>query len=159
LEIVANEPIGKTVQVKINRDGREMTVPITIDDRANVMPEETAGRGGSPDTPDQGSEASLGLRVSPITQDQVRRFGLQSTDGVMVTAVERGSVADEAGLDQGWIIRQLIAGTQRVEIRNMEDFRRAEKMLRSGPDFAFMVLRPDPRTNSYTTAFVPFRIP
>src|SRR5207237_1389194 len=34
LDIVANEPIGKTVQIKINRDGKEMTIPVVVDDRA-----------------------------------------------------------------------------------------------------------------------------
>src|SRR5215831_12656605 len=50
LDIIANEPIGKTVQVKINRDGKEMSFPVTVTDRANVVTDETAGaiqpRGG-----------------------------------------------------------------------------------------------------------------
>jgi serine protease Do len=159
LDVVANEPIGKTVQVRINRDGREMTVPVMIDDRNNVLPDETAGNVRPPSDQGQGVETSIGLHVAPITQDEARRLGLPSTDGVMITSVDRDSVADDANLDQGWVITRIAAGMQRYDIHNIEDFRNAEKSFKSRMDIAFFVLRPDPRTNAYSNAVIPLRIP
>jgi len=159
LDIVANEPIGKTVQIKINRDGKTMTIPVVIDDRAKVLPDETAGGVRPRGSEGQGVEVSLGLHVAPITQDQARRLGLPSPEGVIVTSVDRGSPAEDANIDQNFVILRVIAGNQRTDIHNMDDFRNAEKLFKSGSSVAFMVLRPDPRTNSYSTAFIPVQIP
>jgi len=159
LDIVANEPIGKTVQVRINRDGREMTIPVTVDDRNNVLPDESTSNVRPRGDEGQGVETSLGLHVAPVTQDQARRLGLPSADGVIVTSVDRGSVADEANLDQGWVITRIASGSQRFDIHNLDDFRAAEKTFKSGMHIAFVVLRPDPRTNAYSNAVVPIQIP
>jgi serine protease Do len=39
LDVVANSPVGKSVQVRVLRDGREMTLPVTIGDRQTVIQE------------------------------------------------------------------------------------------------------------------------
>src|SRR5205823_8812423 len=98
---------------------------------------ETAGgirpRGGE----GQGAEASLGLHVAPVTSDQARKWGV-STDGVLVTSVDRGSVAEESGIGTDFIIVRVIAGSQRIDVHTMEDFRNAEKLLKPGTNVAFM---------------------
>jgi len=159
LDIVANEPIGKTVQVKINRDGRDMNIPVTIDDRNNVLPDETTSNIRPRGEEGQGVETSLGLHVAPVTQDQARRLGLPSADGVIITSVDRGSVAEDANIDQGWVITRVSSGNQRFDIHNLDDFRSAEKTFKSGMYVAFAVLRPDPRSNAYSNAIVPIQIP
>ncbi len=159
LDVVANQPIGKTVQIRINRDGREMTIPVVIEDRNNILGEETGNRDLNRNDPAQGAEASLGLRVAPVTSDMARRFGLDNSDGVYITSVERGSTAADAGLAEGVIILRLTSGGKSADIRNMEDFRRAEKMIKPGMDIALTVLYPDPRTNQYKTRIVPIQVP
>ena len=77
----------------------------------------------------------------------------------MITSVDRGSAAEEAGINEGMVIKRIVAGNQRIDIRSLDDFRNAEKLLRPGTEVAFMVLRPDPRTNAYSTAFVTVRVP
>jgi hypothetical protein len=57
------------------------------------------------------------------------------------------------------IITRIIAGNQRVEIRDVDDFGRAERLFRSGTDVAFMVLRRDPNSNQYTSGFYGVTIP
>jgi len=159
LDIVANEPIGKTVQVKLNRDGRDMNIPVTIDDRNNVLPDETTSNVRPKGEEGQGVETSLGLHVAPVTKDQAQRLGLPSSDGVIITSVDRGSVADDANLDQGWVITRIANGNQRFDIHSLDDFRAAEKTFKSGISIAFVVLRPDPRTNAYSNAIIPVQIP
>ncbi len=159
LDIIANEPIGKTVQVKINRDGREQTIPVVIADRNDVIAEQASVAAPRGDDQGQGAEASLGLRVEAITPDMVRRFGLQSEDGVYLSAVDPNSPAAEAGLAPGMIIIRLIASPQRFDIHNMDDFARAQKVLKSGMDVAFQIMYRDPQNNQYRTRLVPVSIP
>ena len=159
LDIVANEPIGKTVQVRVNRDGREMTIPLVIEDRASVVPDETASAERRRPGDSEGADTSLGVRVAPVTQDQVRRLGLPSADGVIITSVDRGSAADEAGLGEGMVILRIVSGGRPVDVKTIDDFRRAERNLKSGMDVALQVLRLDPRTNTYTTGFISLQVP
>ena len=89
----------------------------------------------------------------------VRQLRLNSADGVYVSSVEPDSVAEDAGIQRGTIITRVIAGNQRIEIRNVDDFRRAEGNLKSGMDVAFMVLQRDPNSNSYRSGFLAVTIP
>ena len=43
----------------------------------------------------------LGIRVQAITADMVRQLRLSSSDGVMITAVDQDSLAEDAGLMRG----------------------------------------------------------
>jgi serine protease Do len=159
LDVVANTPVGKSVNVKVSRDGKEQTIPVVIGDRQVVIGDRAANR--APDNNDQGgtSQTQLGIRVQAITPDMVRQLRLNNADGVMITSVEEGSLAEDAGLTRGMIITRVIAGVQRVEIKDVEDFRRAERLFKSGTDVAFMILRRDANTNQYTSGFVGITIP
>jgi len=160
LDMIANMPIGKTARFKVNRDGRETTVNVVIGDRAEVL--QANGGGGAPDRnePGDSSPARLGIRVQDITPEISRQMRLPSNiDGVYVASVDPGSIASDAGLDRGMIITRIIAGRDRFEIRNVEDFRRAEGALKSGTDAAFMIMARNPATNQYQSSFVPITIP
>jgi serine protease Do len=161
LDVVANAAVGKSVNVRINRDGKEQTIPVVIGDRQVVIGERAANR--EPDNNnDQGggtSQTKLGIRVQGITPDMVRQLHLNTSEGVMITAVDQDSLGEEAGLARGMIITRVIAGSQRVEIKNVDDFNRAERLFRSGTDVAFMVLRRDPNSNQYSSGFYGVTIP
>ena len=162
LDVVANTPIGRTIRVKLNRDGKEQTIPIVIGDRTEVTAELEGSRGrGGNNNDDQGdtTQAKLGIRVQAITPDMVRQLRLNSADGVYVASVDQDSVAEDAGIQRGTIITRIIAQNERFEIRNVEDFRRAERVLKSGMDVAFMVLQRNPNTNEYRSGFVAITIP
>jgi serine protease Do len=161
LMVVADQPVGKTIRVKVNRDGKEMILPITIVDRQEILTESARNGRGSENGSDQGeaSQAKLGIRVQAITPDMVRQLRLNSPDGVYVSSVEPDSVAEDAGIQRGTIITRVIAGNQRIDIRNVDDFRRAESNLKSGMDVAFMVLQRDPNGNSYRSGFLAVTIP
>jgi serine protease Do len=159
LDVIGNTPVGKTVRIKINRDGKEMTLPVTIADRAEVLQANGTGRENGPERNDQGeaTPARLGIRIQDITPDMVRQLRLPSQDGVYVSAVDQDSAADDAGITRGTIITRVIAGNQRFDIKNVDDFRRIEKNLRSGQEVAFMVLQQ--RSGQYRSGFVPLTIP
>jgi serine protease Do len=159
LDVVANSPIGRTIHVKVNRDGKEQTIPIVIGDRQEVIGERASN--SSPENNDQGesSQSKLGIRVQPITSDMVRQLRLSSSDGVYVASIDQDSPAEEAGIMRGMIITRVIAGNERFEIRNVEDFRRAEKVMKAGQDIALMVLQRNANTNEWRSSFVAVTIP
>jgi serine protease Do len=159
LDAIGNTPVGKTIRVKVNREGRDMTIPVVVADRNDVLQAGGANRDNAPDRNDQGDAvpARLGLRIQDITPDMVRQLRLPSQDGVYVSAVDPDSPADDAGITRGTIITRVIAGSQRTEIRNADDFRKIEKSLHSGQEVAFMVLQQ--RGGQYRSGFVPLTIP
>jgi len=77
----------------------------------------------------------------------------------VISAVQPGSVAAEAAMETGMIITRRRAGSQFIDIHNMDDFDRAQKQLKSGMDVAFMVMIRDGRTNSYASRFIAVTIP
>src|SRR5438876_4850161 len=159
LDVVANSPIGRTIHVKVNRDGKEQTIPIVIGDRQEVIGERASNN--NPDNNDQGdgSQSKLGIRVQAITSDMVRQLRLSSSDGVYVSSVDQDSAAEDGGIMRGMIITRVIAGSERFEVRNVDDFKRAERAMRSGQDIALMVLQRNANTNEWRSSFVAVTIP
>jgi len=160
LDVVANSAIGHTIQVKVNRDGKQQTIPIVIGDRQEVIGERASNN--APDNNNDQSESSqskLGVHVQGLTSDMVRQLRLSSADGVYVSSVDQDSPAEEAGIMRGTIITRVIAGNERFDVRNVDDFKRAEKLLKSGQDIALMVLQRNPNTNEWRSGFVAVSIP
>jgi serine protease Do len=159
LDIIASAPVGSTVRIKLLRDGREMTIPVAIADRNEILQANTGGRETDAERNDQGAAvpARLGMRVQDLTPEMARRLRLTAPDGVYVASVDPGSVAEDAGIGPGTIITRVIAGTQRYEIKNVDDFRRAERSLRPGQEIALMVMQQ--RSGQYRSGFVPLQVP
>src|SRR5206468_7796544 len=121
-----------------NRDGKEQTVPIVIGDRQEVIGERASNN--NPDNNEQGdaSHSKLGIRVQAVTSDMVRQLRLNSSDGVYVSSVDQDSAAEEAGIMRGMIIMRVIAGSERFEVHNVDDFKRAERAMRAGKEVALI---------------------
>jgi len=108
LKIVASIPVGKTVPVIVIREGERREFSITVSERPErdelVRQEE--------------GEERFGMTVQPITPDMAEHFDLAETSGVIVTQVEPGGIAGEAGIQQGDIILKV----NRVKIESMKDY-------------------------------------
>jgi serine protease Do len=106
--VVARVTPGTTVQLKVKRDGKELTLPITV---GELKEKEVAATG---------EEGDLGLAVQPVTPDIAQSLGLDRASGVVVTSVKPGSAADEAGLRSGDLITQV----NRHPVNNLADYNR-----------------------------------
>ena len=135
--IVARTSVGKAVDVRVLRDGRPVSLTVRIgklrDDEAVVALE-------------RGNE--LGLTVREMT----RRFsgvpGAQGRQGVVVTGVETGSPAEQAGIRVGDVILEI----DRKPVSGLEDFRQVVSELTGGRGILFLVRRED------TTLFLALRL-
>ena len=94
---VAGIPVGRTVDAGLIRDGKVINVKIAVTE----MNEEKQALGRS------APEGNLGIRVDDITPRWRAELGIRDKTGALVTNVGSGSLADEAGLQAGDIIKEL----------------------------------------------------
>jgi serine protease Do len=150
---VADLPPGKTVTVKYLRDGQEHTTNLTIADRAKVVPEEQSE--STEDGEEESDGVKLGMSVQSLTPQQARDFELRADEGVVVTNVQSGSVAEDAGLQRGDVILEL----NRTPVRSPQDLRNVANKLKSGTDVVFLIKRADRRTGDVGTLYLATTIP
>ena len=102
---VADSPIGEAVPVVISREGKEMTIDVTLGRRETAEGEAEAGAtpGQAPTTPQQAEV--LGLSLKALDAETAAELGLpQGTEGLAVVMVDPASEAAAKGLDRGDII-------------------------------------------------------
>ncbi len=106
--IVASTPVGKMVTVRLSREGK-------VTDRSLKVGEmdEKVERTEAPSP-----HKSLGIAVQDLTPEIAQGLGLKQAAGVVVTRVEPGSPAAEAGLQTGDVIREV----NRKPIKKADDF-------------------------------------
>jgi serine protease Do len=94
--LVAATPAGKNVAVRIMRDGKEVTLPLTIDKMKDGDDEEAT------DAADR-----LGLAVRQLTKELAAAMRLKDTAGVVVAEVKADSPAMLAGIQRGDIVKEV----------------------------------------------------
>ena len=118
--LVEQTPVGSTVPVRVLRDGKTLTLNVTcLEQPKNYgLAEDEASESG-------GTESSrfdkLGLEVGPLTPEVAERLGVQGSEGVVITRVEDGSLAELAGLRTGMVITEV----NRKPVNSVEQFRAA----------------------------------
>jgi len=108
--LVAQTPVGETVNVALFRNGKKKNVSITV---AKLEEDEAAA--------EIGQESVLGLTVQQLTPELAQSLKIKDKEGIIVANVEPGSAAEEAGLRPG----DLILEVNRQEIKNMEEYNKA----------------------------------
>jgi serine protease Do len=123
---VAETEIGREIELKVLRNGKQIALPATVSEA-----QETEPIGPRADKP------QLGLTVRSVASDSVQTLGLTPADGVLVTHVEPGSNADDAGLRRGDIIVEV----GQTPIVDVDDFRRKITNAASNKKTLFLVRR------------------
>jgi Do/DeqQ family serine protease len=130
--MVASTPVGKTVPVTVMRDGAEQRLDVTLAERPDedVVASAPAREGGE----------WLGIRVEDAKNSEARRqFGLdRGQAGVVVTEVEEGSPAEDAGIREGDVITEVYSH----EVNGLDEYVAMSKKLKERKDpIAFLVKR------------------
>ena len=108
---------GKSVPVVVLRDGKKKALTIQIGRRSEAPPV----AGAEPAEPDEFKE--LGLEVGPVTPEAAQRYGYESGQGVLITAVAPTSPAADADLEPGMLVLR-VAGRK---VATVAEFREALK--------------------------------
>jgi serine protease Do len=88
--MVAQTPVGTKKSLTIYRDGNIKKIDVIVGEQPKVKADEY--------------ETDLGFTVKEITDNMFRSFLLQTMDGVYVSFVDVGTIADKAGLTEGDVI-------------------------------------------------------
>ncbi len=100
----------KRMKIKVKTgEAPEDTMPVSFNRRPAAAAEETS--------------KDLGVTVKSLTKDLAKEYGVEQTDGVIVTDVERGSIAAENGIRPGAIITEV----NRKPVTSPKEFREALK--------------------------------
>ncbi len=118
---VERSPIGQSLTMEVIRDGNSIEL--------TYKPEAAPSDFGISSTPVTKSEGvklkSLGLEINALSADVAKQLGMESETGVVVTRVQDGSPAAEAGLQPGMVIvqvnRQDVSSAAEFEKRVAED--------------------------------------
>ncbi|MFH2129020.1 MAG: DegQ family serine endoprotease [bacterium] len=89
---------GKGIQLTIWRQGKQQTLSVTIEKRPET--EQVASRGSE-------RFEKLGLALTPLTPQLSEQLGYQGETGVLIAAVQDGSVAALSGLRPGMLIQEV----------------------------------------------------
>jgi serine protease Do len=105
---VGETPVGKTVKIKVLRDGRPQELNIKIEEPPadGTLQGQGPGGQGVPGVPSMKAPFDLGLAFSQLTPELAQQLEIEEAplQSVVVTAVAQGSPADAAGFSVGDII-------------------------------------------------------
>ena len=111
--------------VSVNPPGTELTLTVFRDGRISTIDVITGAFPAAgepvPAAEEPAAAEKLGLTVQNLTEPLAQRFGYEGEEGVLVSDVEFGGAAAQAGLQAG----NLIASVNRVPVANVEEFEEA----------------------------------
>jgi serine protease Do len=109
--LIANTPAGSRIPLEVVRNGRRMTLNVTVEERPTEDQVAVLGGGGPPTTEGGGTrpavapQKALGLSLTPLTPELARAANLPAgAHGVIVTAVDPNGDAADEGFQRGDLI-------------------------------------------------------
>ncbi|MCL4793363.1 MAG: Do family serine endopeptidase [Bryobacteraceae bacterium] len=149
---VSEMPSGTEISITLDREGEKMTKKVTIRDRMEVFPDRFARR--RPEMTDPGdaspTSARFGIGVRALSAAERKEMELTAQGGVIVTAVEEGSFAEEIGVRE----RDILVSINRQSVSSFDEVRKVASTLRPGDAVAFRVMRAAPAPQSRRTQWV-----
>jgi len=132
---IAGTAPGTRVALTVFRDGKETTIKATLGELPGSL-----ARGGSAGAAPE--EEALGISVQPLTRDLASRLGYEGETGLVVSQVEPGSAAGEAGLREGDLIKEV----NRHAVTSIVEYRQALSGVERGKVILLLVRRGDAAT-------------
>lgn len=136
--IVAATPVGKSVSVKLSKNGNLITREVKV----GQMEENTTETAKAP------VGKQIGIAVQKITPEIAQALGLKNSAGVVVTQVEPGSPADESGIQRGDVVREV----NRKPFKDVEGFLNMIEKAKDGSSILLLIQR---RENNLYVAVTP----
>ena len=112
-KLVASAPVGSKAELKVIRKGKEQKLSVQLGELdaepelASVEPEAKPG--------------AFGLQVQALTPEIAEQLQLEAEAGVVVSGVEPGSAAEEAGMRRGDVVLEV----NRQAVESVSEFRGA----------------------------------
>jgi serine protease Do len=140
--LVGNTKPGSQAQVKVFRDGKTLTVPVTVGE----LPREKATL-ASLNSEDGKLRNPLGISVEDLTADQRKQLGLKDSAGVVISDIT--GAARRSALQPGDVVLMV----NRKQVKSVREFQDAVKDIKEGDSTMLLVNR------GGTTQFVAISVP
>jgi serine protease Do len=126
---VAGADPGTRSEVDVIREGRDRTFTVKLGE----YPENGKLASAAAQSPDQ----NLGLSVEALTPDLARRYNIDTAHGLIVTDVEPGGPAEDAGIRPGDVLKRV----NRKTVDSLSDYGKALDATPDGKPVLFQVDR------------------
>lgn len=126
--VAAIDPGAETI-VEIIRDGEHKEVRVALGIRTDKPVVASL--------PAEQAPFYLGIHVQSLTEESAKKFNLPETEGVLVSSVDRGSIAHTEGLREGDVIKEV----NRLEISTVDQYVKAIGAVQPGETVLLRVLR------------------
>jgi len=137
ISVVAAQDVDSSVPVVVIRDGNRKTLNVKIADRSVLFREELGYARDQEEESVEGTEVMFGIEVSNLTKTQREQLEFKEDGGVLVTAVEPASFADDIGV----LPEDIIVMINREAVASIDDVRAIQNELSPGNDVAVKVMR------------------
>jgi len=125
---VGQQQPGTTIHLEISRNGKPLSIPVTLEGMNGSSAEEVADNGNG--------KGRWGLGLADLTPDVRQQIQApQSVEGAVVENVRSGSAADDAGLQQG----DVIVSVNRKPTHNAAEAADALRSVPAGQDALLLV--------------------
>ncbi len=105
IRAIANLAPGETAKLELLRNGKTRNVNVELGERTAELAQSSTQ--DAPQTaPGSSILSSLGVALRPMTAEDAKALGIESTQGLLVTDVERGKPAAESDIRPGDVILQ-----------------------------------------------------
>ncbi len=151
--IVGATKVGKSVDVKVLRKGKEKLLTVKLGKRTAETMATLRERLPEIEEVQQVQEGFAGLSVEGLTPAIAERYGYSADEtGVVVTQVEKGSDAEKKGIKPGYLIQEM----EWMPIDSLEAYNRVAEQLKTGNKKRVLlyVRLPNGRGGDYVTIAV-----
>jgi len=140
--LVAETKVGSQVSLEVVREGKKRPLQVTIG-------ELKAEAAASPNAAAPESEVKLGMGLQELNPELAKQLNMSGKKGLVVTSVEPGGPAAEAGLRRGDVILE----AAQKPVGSLAQFKEAAGKLKSGEGLLLLIQRGD------STLFVVIKSP
>jgi serine protease Do len=128
---VARTPVGSAVPLHLIRNGKPVDVKVTVGEQADAT---KIAKAESADM----NAALAGVEVQPLDRETAKELGVKgAAQGVVVTAVDSDSPANQAGLRRGDVIREI----NRQPVRSVKDYEQIGSSLKKDQNALLLIER------------------
>jgi serine protease Do len=134
--VVSQSKVGSTIQLKVLRDGKTITLSVLIAE----FPQEVvqAIPSGHDENAADNDNALAGFNVMELTREIAKQLGLSKSEkGLVIVKVDPYSPAEDAGLKKGDVIQEI----NKKRISKLEDFNKIVNNIRGGDTALFFINR------------------
>ena len=141
--MVTATPLGSSLNIAVDREGKRHDLKIVVADLAQIFPEQYGNGREDSSKSVEPTSVKFGMQILNLTEQQATRLGIKQKGGVQVKSVEPSSFAEDIGLQPG----DVIVAVNRQPVNSTEDIAKLSASLKPGDAVQFRVLSRGPNND------------